>query len=135
MSALAHYFVGTGKHVAGYDKTPSKVTQRLEAAGVKVIFEDSIALIPEKFLTPSETLVVYTPAVPTDLKLLNWFEAQAYEVKKRAAVLGDISRDMPTLAVAGTHGKTTTSAILTHLLKQADFKITAFLGGVLANYQ
>lgn len=135
MSALAHYFVGRGAAVAGYDKTPSKVTQQLKAAGVKVIFEDTLALIPGDFLNPSETLVVYTPAVPSDLKLLNWFTDQNYDVKKRAEVLGDISREMPTLAVAGTHGKTTTSAILAHLLKQSGFKITAFLGGILENYQ
>lgn len=134
MSALAQFFVLNGKNVAGYDRIPGEMTEKLQAIGISVIFEDKTELIPEEFMEKSETLIVYTPAIPDDLGLFNFFRDKKYNIRKRARVLGDVSRGLPTLAVAGTHGKTTTSALLAHLLKQSGYKITAFLGGVLENY-
>lgn len=135
MSALAHYFVLHNKRVAGYDKTPGKTTAQLQSKGVELCFDDEVERIPETFLDTDKTLIIYTPAIPEDLKLLQFFKFRDYRLEKRSQILGDISNVMPTLAVAGTHGKTTTSAILAHLLKQADYKITAFLGGICENYQ
>lgn len=135
MSALAQYFVLNNKKVAGYDKTPGQMTKKLEEMGIQIQFEDEVGKIPEEFLNKKNTLIVYTPAVPEDLDLLKYFKSNSYTIEKRAVILGRITKEIPTLAVAGTHGKTTTSAILAHLLKQSGFKITAFLGGVLENYQ
>lgn len=134
MSALAQYFVLNGKQVAGYDKTPGKMTKKLNELGVKISFEDNSKQIPESFDNPKNTLVVYTPAVPKDLEILKHFKSAGFQIEKRAVVLGKITEEIPTLAVAGTHGKTTTSAILAHLLKQSGFEITAFLGGIAENY-
>lgn len=135
MSALAQYFVLNNKKVAGYDKTPGQMTKKLNDLGIEIQFEDKVKKIPEDFLNAAETLVVYTPAVPRELKLLQYFQKEEYEIEKRAVILGRITKEIPTLAVAGTHGKTTTSAILAHLLKQSGYSIIAFLGGVLENYQ
>lgn len=135
MSALAQYFVLNNKKVAGYDKTPGQMTEKLSEMGIDIQFEDEIEKIPQDFFNAEETLVVYTPAVPSELKLLQYFLNNGYKVEKRAVILGRITKEIPTLAVAGTHGKTTTSAILAHLLKQSGYHITAFLGGVLENYQ
>jgi len=134
MSALARYFKFLGKHVAGYDKTATQITSDLEALGIAIHFEDAIQAIPESFLDSDETLVVYTPAVPTSHKELNYLKTNGFLIKKRAEVLGVITRGVYTLAVAGTHGKTTTTAILAHLLKESGAKVTAFLGGISENY-
>ncbi len=135
MSALAQYFVLNGKKVSGYDKTPGRMTEKLQTLNISVIFEDTINKIPSAFRQKEDTLVVYTPAVPKDLKIHQYFIEQDYCIKKRAEILGTISSRVPTLAIAGTHGKTTTSTILAHLLKQSGYNITAFLGGVSENYQ
>ncbi|WP_109299752.1 UDP-N-acetylmuramate--L-alanine ligase [Aquimarina sp. AU474] len=134
MSALARYFKFLGKNVAGYDKTSTQITLDLSELGIDIHFDDAITAIPEVFLDKEETLVVYTPAIPRDHKEFNHFKDSGFSVKKRAEVLGIITKNVYTLAVAGTHGKTTTTAILGHLLKEAGVKVTAFLGGISENY-
>jgi UDP-N-acetylmuramate--alanine ligase len=127
MSALARYFHAQGKKVAGYDKTATDLTAALEEEGIKVILDDEVAKVPRAFKDAENTLVVYTPAVPGDHKQYNYFKNKGFTVKKRAEVLGMITKDKFTLAVAGTHGKTTTTAILGHLLSKSGAKVTAFL--------
>ena len=134
MSALARYFVQQNKQVGGYDRTPSKLTKKLEEEGVQITFSDSVKELSPLFTDKENTLVVYTPAVSAENQLFQYFKDSGFEVKKRAEVLGMITKDFPTLAVAGTHGKTTTTAILAHILKQSGVKLTAFLGGISENY-
>lgn len=134
MSALARYFITKGYAVAGYDKTPSDNTEVLINLGISIHFSDSIEAIPDKFTDSETTKVVYTPAIPKDHNQLNFFLGHNFEVKKRSEVLGDITRDTFCFAVAGTHGKTTTTSILGHLLHECDVNMTAFLGGISENY-
>ncbi|MFD2564293.1 UDP-N-acetylmuramate--L-alanine ligase [Aquimarina rubra] len=134
MSALARYFKFLGKNVAGYDKTPTQITSDLEGLGIEIHFNDDIAAIPELFLNSDETLIIYTPAIPGTHTELNYVKNNGFSIKKRAEVLGIITQNTYTLAVAGTHGKTTTTAILAHLLKESGAKVTAFLGGISENY-
>ena len=134
MSAIARYFVSIGKNVAGYDKTPTDITNALLELGVNIIFQEEVSDIPKEFLNRENTLVVYTPAIPKNHKQLVYFQNNNFEVLKRAKVLGLITKDVTTLAVAGTHGKTTTSTILAHLLYASGEKVTAFLGGISENY-
>jgi UDP-N-acetylmuramate--alanine ligase len=134
MSALARWFQQEGYAVAGYDKTPSPLTDALEAEGMQVIFTDAVDSVPSQFRsTPEEVLVVWTPAIPKDSILLHFFR-QGFQIKKRAEVLGMITKDQYTIAVAGTHGKTSTSSLVAHLLKSAGKPVTAFLGGITQNY-
>lgn len=133
MSALARYFNANGKNVSGYDKTTSDITKALQTEGISVHFEDNVSLVESKF-SIENTLIVYTPAIPLDSKLLNYFREQNFPVVKRSELLGEITKNTKCLAVAGTHGKTTTSAILGHLLAFAEEEVTAFLGGVAENY-
>ncbi len=135
MSALARYFKSLGKNVAGYDKTGSALTGKLQEEGIPVYLTDGVEKLPQAFIDDRSTLVVYTPAIPGDHKQYNFFRSENYTLMKRAAVLGRITRDIYTLAVAGTHGKTTTTAILAYLLKETGAKVTAFLGGISENYQ
>jgi len=134
MSALARYFVANNKNVAGYDKTQTTITKGLVSLGIQVSFEDDVALVNDSFLNPKDTLVVYTPAVPNTHKQLVYFNTHGFEVLKRSQVLGLITENTVCLAVAGTHGKTTTTSILGHLLKECDVELTAFLGGISENY-
>jgi len=138
MSALARYFKSLGMTVAGYDKTPTTLTSDLESEGIRISFNDSIESIPQEFTADKgnagRILVVYTPAVPKDHKGLSFFKSMNIPVKKRAEVLGMITADTFTVAVAGTHGKTTTSSIIAHLLTHAGLNCTAFLGGITKNY-
>ncbi|MDH7445167.1 UDP-N-acetylmuramate--L-alanine ligase [Aquimarina sp. 2201CG14-23] len=134
MSAIARYFKFLGKNVAGYDKTPTKITKDLEELGVQIHFKDDVEAIPKSFLNTEETLVIYTPAIPETHAELNYVKDRGFSVKKRAEILGIITQGTYTLAVAGTHGKTTTTAILAHLLKESGAKVTAFLGGISENY-
>jgi len=132
MSAIAHYFASNGKQVAGYDKTPSQITKTLEGKGVEIHFEDALDNIPIPFLKKEETLIVYTPAIPENHLELNYFFEHNFRVLKRAEILGKITENTFCLAVAGTHGKTTTSSILGHIMAQVN--ATSFLGGISENY-
>ena len=134
MSALARYFNYIGKVVVGYDKVASPITEELQKKGISVHFEDDLDFIPKSFKSKENTLVVFTPAVPDTHLQLQYFREEDYEIKKRAEVLGLITQDTFCFAVAGTHGKTTTSSILAHLLKECDMPITAFLGGISENF-
>ena len=134
MSALARYFHANNKYVAGYDRVKSEVTDSLENLGIKIHFKDSVANIPSRFLNPETSLIVYTPAIPKDHMELVYFKNNGFEVLKRSEVLGLITKNTVCLAVAGTHGKTTTTSILGHLLFESDVKVTAFLGGIAENY-
>jgi len=134
MSAIARFFKSQNKNVAGYDKTQTEITNSLEALNISVHFEDEIGCIENSFLNKEETLVVYTPAIPKDHKQLNYFKSNGFKVLKRSEILGIITENTFCLAVAGTHGKTTTTSILGHLLKSCDVKLTAFLGGISENY-
>jgi len=133
MSALARYFQNIGKNVSGYDKTPTMLTEELIAGGMDIHFEDSISAIPKEFYVEN-TLVIVTPAVPVSHSEWNYFVERDYVIKKRAEVLGLITKDTFCFAVAGTHGKTTTSSILGHILYESGADVTAFLGGIVENY-
>jgi UDP-N-acetylmuramate--alanine ligase len=134
MSAIARYFCENGKSVAGYDKVPSVITDTLVELGAQIHFEDSLALIPVEFQEKENTLVVYTPAVSKNHKELNFFFNEGFTTLKRAQVLGEITRNTYCLGVAGTHGKTTTSAILGHIMHECGTRATSFLGGISENY-
>ncbi|MDA0313696.1 MAG: UDP-N-acetylmuramate--L-alanine ligase [Bacteroidetes bacterium] len=134
MSALARWFQQEGYAVAGYDKTASPLTDALKEEGMQFIFTDEVAAVPAQFKeNPEEVLVVWTPAIPKDSVLLHFFQ-QSFLLKKRAEVLGMITKDQYTIAVAGTHGKTSTSSLVAHLLKSAGKPVLAFLGGITQNY-
>ena len=134
MSALARYLKLLGKVVAGYDKTPSLVTDSLIKEGISILFEDKVSALPTWISNKEHTLIVYTPAIPnTNVILTNFFD-EDYLVVKRAKLLGEVTKNTTCLAVAGTHGKTTTSAILGHLLAACNMPVTAFLGGIAENY-
>jgi len=133
MSALARYFKSIGKNVSGYDKTATELTKELQDLGIQIHFNDRIDLIPTSY-SASNTLVIITPAVPKEHLQWNYFLHHTYEVKKRAEVLGIITKDTFCFAVAGTHGKTTTSSILGHILFQSGVDVTAFVGGIVENY-
>lgn len=130
MSALARYFNFLDKNVAGYDKTEVPLTRELSDLGIAIHYTDDINLISKNHLEPENTLVVYTPAVPGDHTEYNYFVDNGFKVKKRSEVLGMVTENSFCFAVAGTHGKTTTSCILAHLLKETGTPLMAFLGGI-----
>ncbi|MDR0427275.1 MAG: UDP-N-acetylmuramate--L-alanine ligase [Dysgonamonadaceae bacterium] len=134
MSNLVRYFLSEGKKVGGYDKTESDLTRQLNAEGASIHYEDNVRLIPEEFKNKENTLVIYTPAVPSDHSELNYFKTNGFRLMKRAQVLGEITKTKKGICVAGTHGKTTTSTMIAHLLKQSEIDCNAFLGGILKNY-
>ncbi len=134
MAALERYFLSKGKRVGGYDRTATDLTRALESEGVEITYSDAADAIPQAFRNPGETLVVYTPAVPDSHPGLQWFRANGFEVVKRAAVLGIVTRHSRSLCFAGTHGKTTTSSMAAHVLHNSPAGCNAFLGGVLRNY-
>jgi UDP-N-acetylmuramate--alanine ligase len=134
MSALARYFNVSNKKVSGYDRTPSRLTEQLVEEGISIHFQDLGDNIHEEIPNKEKTLVVYTPAIPVDMQEKRYLESQGYILLKRAAVLGLITESFKSLAVAGTHGKTTTSAMLAHVLMQSEEKCNAFLGGISTNY-
>ena len=131
MSALARWYKFRGLEVSGYDRTPSDLTAALEAEGIGVHYADEPERIPAN---KAATLVIYTPAIPADLKELCYVRENGYKVLKRSEVLGDITADQITLAVAGTHGKTTTTTLTAHILTEAGDGCSAFLGGISKNY-
>ncbi|MCS6969247.1 MAG: UDP-N-acetylmuramate--L-alanine ligase [Cytophagales bacterium] len=136
MSALARWCRINGYQVAGYDRTATPLTDALQSEGIPIHFEDNIHLIPADFLaSPKKTLVVYTPAIPKEHQELQYLQAAGFNCQKRAAVLGWIANQMRCLAIAGTHGKTSTSATLAHLLHYNQEDCAAFLGGIAQNYQ
>ena len=134
MSAIARYFLHKGFSVAGYDKTPSALTARLEEEGMQIHFNDDVEAIPEAFRHPETTLVVYTPAIPESHSELTYFRQNGFEIQKRAQVLGTLTEELKGLCVAGTHGKTTTSSMCAHIMHQSHPDCNAFLGGITKNY-
>ena len=136
MSGLARYFESHGLFVSGYDKTETELTKKLVAEGMSVFYEDDITLLPERIIELSpETLIIYTPAIPSDTAILNFLIAKKHILHKRAEVLGLLSKSKFTIAVAGTHGKTTTSSMIAHVLTDSGFPCSAFLGGIASNYE
>lgn len=137
MSALARYFHHMGFNVYGYDKTSTAITTSLESIGIECIYTDSTQALESWFLNLSSTQIqaVYTPAVPQTSAVYQYFKIRGIVIQKRAEVLGAITHHHTTIAIAGTHGKTTTTTMVTHLLKDAGLNITAFMGGISANYQ
>ena len=134
MSALARYFHVSGKQVAGYDKTASDITRQMAKEGISITYNDEVECIPEDHKLQDQTLVVYTPAIPASNPQLVFFKDRGFVLKKRAEVLGYITRDSFCFAVAGTHGKTTTTSILAHLLNECQVPFSAFLGGISENF-
>jgi UDP-N-acetylmuramate--alanine ligase len=132
MSALARYFAAKGSRVLGYDRTPSPLTQTLETEGIQVQYDDSLEIVKE--LNKATTVVVRTPAVPEDMAVYVWMREQGFRILKRAEILGIVTRSERALCVAGTHGKTTTSTMLAHILHQSHVGANAFLGGIANNY-
>ena len=134
MSALARYFKAKGFEVAGYDRTRSTLTGELEQEGIPVHYEDSVDLIPASFRDAEKTLVVYTPAVPSSMSEFSWFRDNGFEVMKRSQILGEVTRMQRAICVSGTHGKTTTSTMISHLLHNSHVECNAFLGGISKNF-
>ncbi len=134
MSALVRFFLQQGIFVGGYDRTATPLTEKLCKEGADIHYEDAPELIPAACRDKAHTLVIYTPAIPADHKELAWFRAEGFEVQKRAQLLGVLTRQMKGLCVAGTHGKTSTSSMLAHLLHQSHVECNAFLGGITKNY-
>lgn len=133
MSALLRYFLAQGKQVAGYDKTPTPLTDQLIEEGANLKFVDGIDEIPSNFTNLEDTLVIYTPAIPKDSALLNFFKTAGFNLYKRSEILGMITQNNYNIAVSGTHGKTTISSMVAHCLKYCNYPFTAFLGGVSKN--
>jgi UDP-N-acetylmuramate--alanine ligase len=135
MSAIARWFRAQGFVVGGYDKTATELTERLKEEGMDLHYDNQVGRIPTAFYKKEETLVVLTPAIPKDNIELKYFQDSGYTILKRSQVLGLLTKDMFTIAVAGTHGKTTTSSMAAHVLKACGMKVNAFLGGITVNYE
>ena len=134
MSSLALYFIDKQKSVGGYDKVKSSITKQLSLKGSVINYENSKANIPNNFLNKEETLVVYTPAIPKSNKQFVFFQQSSFKILKRSEILGILSKNKFCIAVAGTHGKTTTASILSHILLENNIKFTSFVGGISENY-
>jgi len=134
MSAIARYFLKKGLVVAGYDKTPSDLTRQLQEEGMLIHYEENVDAIPEACKQKEDCLVIYTPAIPEEHQELQYFRKNAFEIQKRAQVLGTLTKAHKGLCVAGTHGKTTTSTMCAHIMHQSHLDCNAFLGGISKNY-
>ena len=134
MSAIARYFLKKGLVVAGYDKTPSDLTRQLQEEGMLIHYEENVDAIPEACKQKEDCLVIYTPAIPEEHQELQYFRKNAFEIQKRAQVLGTLTQAHKGLCVAGTHGKTTTSTMCAHIMHQSHLDCNAFLGGISKNY-
>ena len=134
MSAIARYFIKKGYVVAGYDKTPTPLTQQLEKEGMLLHYEEDVKEIPQACKNPKSCLVVYTPAIPSDHQELVFFQQNGFEIQKRAQLLGTLTQSLKGLCFAGTHGKTTTSTMCAHIMHQSHLECNAFLGGISKNY-
>ena len=134
MSAIARYFHKSGFLVSGYDKVSSNVTAELENLGIAINYKDSVTSVKANFLDSKQSIIVYTPAIPKNHTQFNYFKAHGFKIYKRSEILGEITKDTFCFAVAGTHGKTTTSTILGHILKECNVNATSFLGGISENY-
>ena len=134
MSAIANYFKSNGKNVAGYDRVETDITKSLQKIDIEIHFEDSVDLIASEFKNSDNTIIIYTPAIPKNHSELIYFSEHNFKILKRSEILGEITKNTICLAVAGTHGKTTTSTILGHILKVANTNATSFLGGISENY-
>ena len=131
MSNLARYFLSEGFVICGYDRTATALTERLEEEGCSIVYDDDPDALPALFSDPEErdrVLIVYTPAIPKESPILNYFRDNGYDIHKRAEILGMISRETDAIAVAGTHGKTTVSTMIAHILTSSEVKCSAFLG-------
>lgn len=135
MSALARYFKAKGLEVAGYDRTETDLTKQLVDEGIEVFYQDNSVVIPSSYLAVEQSLIVYTPAIPADSVILNWFQNRNFKIKKRAQVLGILTKMQQSICVAGTHGKTTISTMIGHLLYASEVSCNAFLGGISQNYK
>ncbi|MEJ0033015.1 MAG: Mur ligase family protein [Bacteroidota bacterium] len=134
MSNLARWFKRSGKRIGGYDRTPTPLTHELIEEGMEIHFEDKVELIPG-YVSKSRTLVIFTPAIPKNHVEWNYLKDNGFTIMKRSEVLGLITKDYKTIAVAGTHGKTTTSSLISHILKTANLDMVGFLGGITTNYE
>ena len=134
MSAIARYFLSQGKKVAGYDRTSTPLTDQLSREGIDIHFQDNLYSIPGIFKSTNDTLVVYTPAVPTSHSEMNYFRKEGFTLMKRSQVLGMIMENHRGIAVAGTHGKTTISSMIAHIFRHSGKSCNAFLGGITLNY-
>lgn len=134
MSAIARHYNKLGKNVTGYDKTNSRLIEEMAAEGIKTTFTDSVDEIPQEFRNKANTTVVYTPAIPADNAILSYFKSNGFDVVKRAVMLGDLTRNHDAICISGSHGKTTTSTLVAHIMKNSTLGCSAFLGGISSNY-
>ncbi len=135
MSALARYFKITGDNVGGYDLTKSPLTEKLESEGMEIHYNDNVSSIPVKYMDSEKTTIIYTPAIPNDMKELNFFRQGGFNVLKRSEVLGVVTKDKKAICVAGTHGKTTVSTLIAHIINNSKIGVNAFIGGISNNFK
>ncbi|NVJ71709.1 MAG: UDP-N-acetylmuramate--L-alanine ligase, partial [Flavobacteriaceae bacterium] len=135
MAALVEYFLAQKKQIGGYDLTPSDLTKSFEERGAQVFYREDLEGLQSNFKDPDQCLVVYTPAVPVSNAWMQFYEKAGFSLNKRSQVLGMITENTKCFAVAGTHGKTTTSSMLAHIISESDLRFTAFLGGISNNFK
>lgn len=134
MSAIARHYKKMGKNVSGYDKTNSRLIEEMVSEGIKTTFQDCVSEIPQAFKDKANTTVVYTPAIPKDNEILTYFRENGFDVVKRAVMLGDLTKNHDAICISGSHGKTTTSTLVAHIMRNSTLGCSAFLGGISSNY-
>lgn len=134
MSAIARHYKKMGKNVSGYDKTNSRLIEEMASEGIKTTFQDCVSEIPQAFKDKANTTVVYTPAIPKDNEILTYFRENGFDVVKRAVMLGDLTKNHDAICISGSHGKTTTSTLVAHIMRNSTLGCSAFLGGISSNY-